>query len=146
MGIRLYLALGVAIAFLGVGGVALWYRGEAIDAAATAAQAKADLGSAVEANRQAIAAIDALAKQAEADNKLTASLVEQTRAISNGLAANNQKLVDLEKSNADVRAYLDAAVPADLDELFHGSGGDGRAKDDQITGAGGAARQVPRSR
>jgi LysB family phage lysis regulatory protein len=146
MGIRLYLLLGVLIAFLGVGGVALWYRGEAISAMATAAQAKADLNTAVEANKQAVAAIGALTKQAEADNKLTASLVEQTRAISDGLAANNQKLVDLEKSNAAVRDYLDAAVPADLDQLFHGPGGDGGAEDGQVSGAGGAARQVPRSR
>lgn len=146
MSIRLYLALGTLIAFLGVGGVALWYRGEAIHAAATAAQAKADLNTAVEANKQAVAAIDALTKQAEADSKLTASLVEQTRAISDNLASNNQKLVDLEKSNAAVRDYLDAAVPADLDQLFHGSGGDDGAKDGQGSGAGGAARQVPRSR
>lgn len=146
MGIRLYLALGVVIAFLGVVGVALWYRGEAISAAATAAQAKADLAATVEANKQAIAALDALQKQAEADSKLTASLVEQTRAINDNLTANNQKLVDLEKSNAAVRNFLDLSVPPDLDQLYHGPGSGDHPESGQVSGAGGAARQVPRSR
>ena len=37
MGIRAYIALAVLLAFMGLGGVALYYRAEAADAAASAA-------------------------------------------------------------------------------------------------------------
>jgi LysB family phage lysis regulatory protein len=116
---KLYLALGILIAFLAVGGVALWYRGEAISAEADALKAKADRAAAVEANKQAVATIDALNEQARIDSKLTASLVEQMRQINDSLTAQGQQLTELEKQNADVRAYLDTLVPADLRKLYH---------------------------
>lgn len=117
--IRLYLSLGLLAAFFALGGVALWYRGEAISAQAAAIKAKADLLSAVEANRQAAATIDALQEQARIDSRLTASLVDEMRKINDGLAAQASQLTELEKANADVRAYLDAAVPADLRKLYN---------------------------
>ena len=58
--IRLYLLGGALLAFLALGGVALWYRGEAISAAAARDKAQAALATAVEANRQAAATIDAM--------------------------------------------------------------------------------------
>lgn len=118
MGIRTYLALGVLLVFLAVGGVALWYRSEAISAEASAAKARADRDIAVEANKQADATIDALQEQARIDSRLTASLVEEMRKINDGLAAQASQLTEMEKANADVRAYLDAAVPADLRKLY----------------------------
>lgn len=116
--IRLIIAGLVLLAFLSVGGVALWYRGEAISASAAAAKAKAERDTAVQANKEAAATIDALQAQSRLDSRLTASLVEQMRQINDGLAAQGQQLTELEKQNADVRAYLDSLVPPDLRRLY----------------------------
>ena len=106
-----------AIAFLSLGGVALYYRAEAADAAKEAQQAIADKDKAVEANKDAQNTISALQEQSRLDSRLTASLVEEMRKISDGLAEQSQQIDELEKSNADVRAYLDTVVPADLRKL-----------------------------
>jgi LysB family phage lysis regulatory protein len=117
--VKLVIAGIILVAFLSVSGVALWYRGQAISAEADAVKAKADRAAAVEANKQAAATIDALHEQARLDSKLTASLVEQMRQINDSLTAQGQQLTELEKQNADVRAYLDTLVPADLRKLYH---------------------------
>ncbi len=115
--IKLYLAAAAALAFAAVVIVALWYRGQAISAQAQAAQARADLATARQVNDEAVRTISALQEQSRIDSRLTASLVEEMRKIHDGLAEQAGKLDDLEKQNADVRAYLDAAVPADLRKL-----------------------------
>lgn len=115
--IKLYLAAAAITAFAAVVIVALWYRGQAISAQAQAAQARADLATARQANDEAVRTISALQEQSRIDSRLTASLVEEMRKIHDGLAEQAGKLDELEKSNADVRAYLDAAVPADLRKL-----------------------------
>ncbi len=117
MGIRAYLALGVLIACLALGATALWYRAQAISAQAQAAQARADLATARQANAEAVKTISALQEQSRIDSRLTASLVEEMRKINDGLAAQAARLTELESQNADVRAYLDTAVPADLRKL-----------------------------
>ena len=95
----------------------LFYRGEAISAAADAAGARADLATAQEANRQAIDTIASMQAQARIDSRLSAELVEEMRRINDGLAEQSEKLTELEKSNEDVRAYLDGLVPDDLRRL-----------------------------
>jgi len=117
--IRPILAGSVLLAFLSVGGVALWYRGEAISADAAATKAKAERDTAVQANKEAVATIDALQEQSRLDSRLTASLVEQMRQINDGLPAQGQQLTDLETQNTDVRASLDTLVPADLRRLYN---------------------------
>lgn len=117
--IRVYIAGAIALAFAGVVILALWYRGEAIDATADAAKARASLASAVEANKQATDTIAELQEQARFDNRLAASVLEQVQAINKTLADQSAQLTDLETTNADVRKYLDAAVPADLCRLYN---------------------------
>ena len=117
MNLRAYIALAVLLAFMGLGGVALYYRAEAADAAKEAQQAIADKDKAVEANTAAQNTISALQEQSRLDSRLTASLVEEMRKISDGLAEQSQQIDELEKSNADVRAYLDGVVPAELRKL-----------------------------
>ena len=117
MGLRVYLALGVLTVCLALGATALWYRAQAISAQAQAAQARADLATARQANAEAVKTISALQEQSRIDSRLTASLVEEMRKINDGLAAQAAQLTELESQNADVRAYLDAAVPADLRKL-----------------------------
>lgn len=96
---------------------ALWYRGQAISAEADAARARADLVLAHEANKHALDTIASMQEQARRDSRLTAELVEEMRRINQGLAEQADKLTELEKSNADVRAYLDTVVPPDLRKL-----------------------------
>lgn len=96
---------------------ALWYRGQAISAEADAIRARASLALAQEANKQAIDTIAAMQAQAERDGRLTAELVDEMRRINEGLADQAEKLTELERSNADVRAYLDSLVPDDLRRL-----------------------------
>lgn len=115
---RLAIAAIVALAFAAVVGAALWYRGEAISATAEAADARKQLATAQEANRQANATIDALQEQARLDNQLTGSLLDQVRQINAGVSAQAAQLDDLRKSNAAIQAYLDGAVPADLGKLY----------------------------
>lgn len=115
--LKLYLAGLAVVAFAAVVVAALWYRGQAISAQAQAAQARADLATARQANAEAVKTISALQEQSRIDSRLTASLVEEMRKITDGLAEQASKLDELEKSNADVRAYLDTAVPADLRKL-----------------------------
>jgi LysB family phage lysis regulatory protein len=117
MTFRAYIALAVLLAFMGLGGVALYYRAEAADAAKEAQQAISDRDKAVEANAASQNTISALQEQSRLDSRLTSSLVEEMRKISDGLAEQSQQIDELEKSNADVRAYLDTVVPADLRKL-----------------------------
>ncbi len=115
--LRLILAGLMLLAFLTLGSIALWYRGQAISAHAQTAKAEAALSDAVQANDAAAHTISALQEQSRLDSRLTASLVEEMRKISDGLAEQSQQIDELEKSNADVRAYLDTVVPADLRKL-----------------------------
>lgn len=107
----------VALAFAAITIAMLWYRGQAISAEADAARARADLVLAHEANKHALAAIASMQEQARRDSRLTAELVEEMRRINEGLAEQADKLTELEKSNADVRAYLDTVVHPDLRKL-----------------------------
>lgn len=117
MGIRAYIALAVLLAFMGLGLVAYHYKTSALEARAEAQQAISDKDKAVEANKDAQNTISALQEQSRLDSRLTASFVEEMRKISDGLAEQSQQIDELEKSNADVRAYLDTVVPADLRKL-----------------------------
>lgn len=109
----------VLIAMLALATVALWYRSEAISAEATAAKAKADLATAVAANKQAAETIDALQEQARLDNRLAASVLEQMQAIRDGLADQNTKLDNLEQADAPSHDYLSTPVPAATCGLYH---------------------------
>lgn len=115
--LRLIIAAVILLALASTTAVAMFYRGEAISAAADAAQARIDLTAAKDANDTAAKTISALQEQSRLDSRLTASLVEEMRKISDGLAEQSQQIDELEKSNADVRAYLDGVVPADLRKL-----------------------------
>jgi hypothetical protein len=117
--IRLYLLGGVALAFLVTGGVALWYRGQAISATAARDKAQAALATAVEANKQAAATIDAMTEQSRLDGRLAADLAAKNRQLSDDLSDKDAQLDEMENQNADLRAFLDQHVPPDLGRLYH---------------------------
>lgn len=119
MGIRAYLALGILLAFLALGLVALWYRGQAIDARADAVQARVALTTAVTANRAQEEAIDRLRASAAANDRIMVGLAEQMATISQTITETNQQIGELKDANEDVRAYLSGLVPADLDRLLN---------------------------
>ena len=116
--IRLAIAGLILVALLSMGILALWYRSEAIGAEAERDRARADLTLAADANRKAVATIADMQAQARRDNQVTAAMVDELKRINEALAVQSAALTDLEKSNADVRAYLDTAVPDDLRRLY----------------------------
>ena len=115
---RVYLALGVVIAFLGVGLLAYKYRGDAIGARAEAARIAGELQTAVGVNRVQEATIGRMRAQAEADARGAAELAEQLAALNAAMQANNAALAELRKSNATVSDYLDTPVPDDLRRMY----------------------------
>lgn len=116
---RLYLMLGVALVMACLGGAVLYYRGNAISAAADAAQARANLAVAEDANKAQEATIGRLRATEEANAKQVAELLDQLDAINKAMAETNDAIKALEKENADVAAYLGAAVPDDLRKLLN---------------------------
>lgn len=116
---RAYLAIGVLIAFLALGGTALWYRTEAISAEAAARQARADLTAAEAANRAQQETIGRLRASAEANDRIIAQMTDHLAAINAAVADTNHQIGELKDANEDVRAYLAGRVPADLDRLLN---------------------------
>ncbi len=119
MTFRAYLALGILAAFLAISLVALWYRGQAIDARADAYQARVALTEAVAANQAQEAAITRLRASAAANDRIMLGLAEQLATINTTITETNQQIGDLKDANEDVRAYLSGLVPADLDRLLN---------------------------
>lgn len=117
--LRLAILAVVAISFLSLGGAALWYRGQAISAAAEAAQARADLNTAVAANKAQEETIGRLRASAERNDRIVAQMADDVAAINSAITETNEAVGSLEKSNEDVRAYLATRVPADLDRLLN---------------------------
>jgi LysB family phage lysis regulatory protein len=117
--VRLVIAGIVLLAFLTLGGVALWYRSEASDARAEARQAKADLHTAEAANVAQQETIGRLRASAEANDRIVAKMADDLSGINAAVAKTNQQIGDLKDANEAVRDYLARAVPADLDRLLN---------------------------
>lgn len=113
-----YLKLGIAgailLAFVTIGAVAYKYRGDAIQAEAARAKIAAELVLAVQANESNLRTIADLQERERRDNVILAQIFAEIEAINRGVADTSQAIVDLEKANADVRAYLGTVVPPDL--------------------------------
>ncbi len=116
--IKLAIMAILAISFMALGLVAYHYKTSALEARAEAQQAISDKDKAVEANKAAQNTISALQEQSRLDSRLTASLVEEMRKISDGLAEQSQQIDELEKSNAAVADFLAQKVPEDLRRLY----------------------------
>lgn len=114
-----YIRFAALVAFMALGLVALWYRGQAAHAVAERDAARADLAIAVDANRAQQATIGRLRAEAEANDRLLAALADDVEAIRKGQEQTTQAIGDLKDANEDVRAYLGGAVPADLERLLN---------------------------
>ena len=127
----------VVIAFLAVGGTALWYRGEAIGATALAESEKAQkqkveaaLAIAVDANEAQQRAIKQMKEQNEREQQILADIAHKL-AVNNQLAvAAAKERADLEVNDETVREYFSTPIPAAYERLLNrgrgspaGSGG-----------------------
>jgi LysB family phage lysis regulatory protein len=119
MGIRAYVALAVLLAFISLGGVALYYRAEAADAAKEAQQAISDRDTAIAANKAQEATIGRLRASAEANDKIMAQMAEQIAAINDATAQTSEDIGKLKDANKDVRAWLNGLVPPDAERLLN---------------------------
>lgn len=117
--LRLYLAAGVAIAFLGLGAYAFWQRGEAISARAEQAKAQAALGEALEANKAHQAAIERLTAINERTDKILADISYKLAGIRDATAETQASVTELERTNEDVRKYLSGVIPDDLQRVLN---------------------------
>lgn len=119
MGIRAYIALAVLLAFMGLGGVALYYRAEAADAAKEAQQAISDRDTAIAANKAQEATIGRLRASAEANDKIMAQMAEQIAAINTAVSETSDEIGKLKDANEDVRDWLSGRVPPGVGELLN---------------------------
>lgn len=119
MSFRLYLALGAVVAFATVATIALWYRGEAIEARASERAAKADLATAVATNQAKDETIGRLRASSAANDRIVAAMAEQLAAINTAVTDTNQQIGALKDGNEEVRAYLAGRVPPDLERLLN---------------------------
>lgn len=117
--IRVYALLGAALIVAGLVAAMFYYRAEAATAAADAAQARANLAVAEDANKAQEATIGRLRATEEANAKQVAELIDQIDAFNKAMSETTDAIKALEKQNADVAAYLGVAVPADLLKLLN---------------------------
>lgn len=116
--IRLAMMAGLAIIILGLLSAAAIYRGNAIAARAEAAQARADLATAVAVNKANEATMARLKADKDASDKLAADLADEIEAANNSTLTMAKTLADLRAKNADVDAYLRLPVPAAIRGLY----------------------------
>lgn len=133
-----YVKLGVMAAGLAalVAG-ALWIRGIIRERDAL----KASLATALDANAAQAEAMRVLEAQRAADSAAAAKLAADLRGVTDRERATSRRLADLERTDADVRAYLDRAVPAGL-RCVLADAGCGEAGGGEAHAPGGAAGPV----
>ena len=111
MTLRAYIALAVLLAFMTLGGVALYYRAEAADAAKEAQQAISDRDNAIAANKAQEATIGRLRASAEANDRILSKMADDIAGIHNAAQETNDEIGKLRDENQEVRDYLGVSVP-----------------------------------
>ena len=109
--IKLAIMAILAIAFLSIGGVAMFYRAEAASAAREAAQAISDRDTAIAANKAQEATIGRLRASAEANDKILTKMADDIAGIHNATQETNDEIGKLRDENQEVRDYLGVSVP-----------------------------------
>jgi LysB family phage lysis regulatory protein len=114
-----YLLLVAAVAAIAGGGLALWYRDEAHDAATARDKATGELAQATVVNRAQAQTITELKAQAQKNDAIVAQLAEDIAGIHSEISEETKARNDLDRDNADVHAYLGTPAPAALVELYN---------------------------
>lgn len=116
--IKLAIMAILAIAFLSIGGVAMFYRAEAASAAREAAQAISDRDTAIAANKAQEATIGRLRVEAARNDKLTAELEQKLAEAKVAVLKRKDDLTELKETDATTFDYLKAPVPLSLRRLY----------------------------
>lgn len=111
---RLYLVLGVGLIFAALAGLALYYRADAATQRGLAQATQAQLDTAKAVNDIQTATIARLAKLREADDALLLEVRDRLGTINTATQATTEAVANLERSNADVKAFLGTRLPSDL--------------------------------
>lgn len=127
MNLKLAALLGVGAILAASIGAALWYRGEAIEAAGARDQARGELATALAVNASQKAAIDRLTAFRDMDDKLMVELQGQLSELATQTKRTTDAIRDLETTSADVKAYLSTPVPVELRGLLNRRTPDGAA-------------------
>lgn len=118
MSARLIIAGAIVLAFALMGGAIFYYRAEAAVAATEAAQARANLAVAVDANKAMKAANDRLRATEAANDKIISEQADLIEAANDKLAEQSAELDALKETDPDVKSYLDRPVPDGLSKLL----------------------------
>lgn len=113
----LRLAPYIVIALL-IGGL-LWYRGEAIDAAATLKAKELQLVEVKAANEAQAKAIDRITAQRAADDAVLVQLTTTLTDLRTKADETQASITELERTNEEVKTYLSNPVPGDLKRLLN---------------------------
>ena len=113
-----WLRLAPIVLLVAAVALALWYRGQALSSQMERDRARAELGTALAANRAQEQTIGRLRASAERNDKIVAEMARDLAAISQATSETSAAIADLKDANETVRAYLDTAVPRDLRKLL----------------------------
>lgn len=117
------LAVAAALVALALA-AALGYRGSALQAQASLRAAEARLATVLEVNAAQQAVLVRVTTMRAADDSLQAELRKTVDDLTVAAAKTSEALRELEKTNADVKAYLSSPVPDDLLRLLNSRRGD----------------------
>lgn len=113
-----YLLGGVGLAVLALGGWGLWLKADLADARTQLVASKAALQVAVDANKQQTATIAEMKRQEGLRQQSAVDLQAVVETVQQQSKQMDDALAKLEKANTDVRTFLNAAVPPDVQCLL----------------------------
>lgn len=116
--LRLIVALIGLAAFLGLGVVALKYRGDAMSASARAAAAESALATAAEVNRQNVAALKEMERRQAMADATTAALASKLAALREENQTAAEEIEELKRNDKTVDDFLRMPVPDALQRLL----------------------------
>lgn len=116
---RLYALGALALLIVGMGGTIMYYRGNAISAEARAARVTVERDTVIAINEQKDKEIARLTRQAEINNNIMVDLHTAMQELNTKAAETSRALTELESTNADVRIFLDTALPAELKRVLN---------------------------
>ena len=111
---RFYLIAGLGLILASLGGMVLYYRAKAGTREAEAKTIQTQLDAAKAINDGQAALIDRLTALREADDALLRDVRAKLTNIDERTQATVKAVSDLERSNADVKAYLGQSIPFEL--------------------------------
>lgn len=106
-----------AIGLLALG--LLWYRGEAIDAAADLKAKEVQLVEVKQANEAQAKTIERITAQRAADDALLANLSTTLTDLQAKTEETQATIAELERTNAQIKSYLATPVPVELRGLLN---------------------------